>query len=155
MAAEPEHQTAFKTLHHLSLVVHDLDATVAYLDKLGFGPWFDYPPISEYVMLEGMNREEFEKTRIRCTQIGPVVLQVIDPPPGESEYRRFLDTHGPGIFHLGFEVEDVEAAEAEVSGKGLESLMRGQRENGSGFCYFDSAGDVGMTLLVRQSPPES
>ena len=155
MDTEPEHQTPFKTLHHLSLVVHNLDATVGYLDKLGFGPWFDYPPISEYVVLEGMNREEFEKTRIRCTQIGPIMLQVIAPPPGESKYRSFLDTHGPGVFHLGFEVDDVDAAEAEVSGKGLEILMRGQRENGSGFCYFDSTGDVGVALLVRQSPPGS
>lgn len=151
MATEPEHKTSFKTLHHLSLVVHDLETTVAYLDKLGFGPWFDYPPISEYVVLEGMNREEFEKTQIRCTQIGPVVLQIIAPPPGESEYRRFLDTRGPGIFHLGFEVDDVDAAEAEVSGLGLGVLMRGQRENGSGFCYFDTAAATGVTLLVRQS----
>ena len=84
MAPQPEYHTPFKTLHHLSLVVHDLDATVAYLDKLGFGPWFDYPPISEYVTLEGMNREEFEKTEIRCTEIGPVVLQVIAPPTGRK-----------------------------------------------------------------------
>ena len=146
-------QTPFKTLHHLSLVVHDLEATVAYLDDLGFGPWFDYPPFSEYVVLEGIHREEFSQLQIRCTQIGPVVLQIIAPPPGESEYRHFLDNHGPGIFHLGFEVDDVDEAETAVKSKGLDVLMRGRRENGSGFAYFDSAGAAGVRLLVRQSPP--
>ena len=79
------------------------------------------------------------------------------PPTGRKvEYRRFpRGLMVPGVFFiLVFEVDDVDAAEAEVSGKGLEVLMRGQRENGSGFCYFDSAGDVGVTPpWFRQSPP--
>ena len=33
----------FNTLHHVCIVVHDLEKTVAYYESLGVGPWFDYP----------------------------------------------------------------------------------------------------------------
>jgi catechol 2,3-dioxygenase-like lactoylglutathione lyase family enzyme len=33
----------FDRLHHVCIVVHDLEKTVAYYEKLGIGPWFDYP----------------------------------------------------------------------------------------------------------------
>jgi hypothetical protein len=31
--------------------------------------------------------------------------------------------------------------------------MRGRRENGSGFTYFDTAEQAGVVLEIRQSPP--
>jgi hypothetical protein len=32
----------FRQLHHICLVVHDIDAAVAYYEDLGIGPWQDY-----------------------------------------------------------------------------------------------------------------
>jgi len=33
----------FRQLHHICLVVHDIDAAIAYYEGLGIGPWQDYP----------------------------------------------------------------------------------------------------------------
>jgi methylmalonyl-CoA/ethylmalonyl-CoA epimerase len=54
------------------------------------------------------------------------------------------------VFHIGFEA-DVDEADAAAAGIGLNVLARGQRDNGSGFIYFDTADDAGVVLLARKT----
>jgi catechol 2,3-dioxygenase-like lactoylglutathione lyase family enzyme len=143
----------FSTLHHLSLVVRDMDAAVRFLESLGIGPFFDYPPMTEYTRLDVPDKDGFFNTVIKCVQIGPVQLQLVQPGEGRSIYRDFLEKNGEGVFHLGFVVPDIDRAESEVKAMGLKVVSSGRRANGSGFAYFDTAGRCGVTLLVRQSPP--
>jgi methylmalonyl-CoA/ethylmalonyl-CoA epimerase len=148
----PQHHP-FATLHHLSLVVRDIDAAVRFLESVGIGPFFEYPPMTEYTQLNVPDPEGFLNTVIKCVQIGPVQLQLVQPGQGRSIYKDFLEKSGEGVFHLGFVVPDIDRAEAEVKAMGLDVLSSGRRANGSGFAYFDTAGQCGVTLLVRQSPP--
>lgn len=143
----------FSTLHHLSLVVRDVDAAVRFLESVGIGPFFEYPPMTEYTQLNVPDQEGFFNTVIKCVQIGPVQLQLVQPGQGRSIYKDFLEKNGEGVFHLGFVVPDIDRAEAAVKNLGLEVISSGRRANGSGFAYFDTAGQCGVTLLVRQSPP--
>ena len=41
----------FDTLHHICVVVHDIEKAKAYYQSIGIGPWQDYPPLSEYTEL--------------------------------------------------------------------------------------------------------
>jgi catechol 2,3-dioxygenase-like lactoylglutathione lyase family enzyme len=142
----------FSEIHHLCLVVHDLEATVSLFESLGIGPWHDYPPLAEYESLEMPDRADFMHLEIKWSQIGAIQLQVVAPPPGNTEYRRFLERQGEGVFHLGFAVDDVNAAESDALTRGLEVLMRGRRGDGSGFTYFDTAArGAGVTLSIRKS----
>ncbi len=34
----------FRELHHVCVVVRDIDQSVAYYESIGIGPWQDYPP---------------------------------------------------------------------------------------------------------------
>ncbi len=143
----------FSVLHHLSLVVRDVDAAVRFLESLGIGPFFNYPPMKEYTRLQVPDEEGFFNTVIKCAMIGPVQLQVVQPGEGRSIYKDFLENRGEGVFHLGFVVDDIERSEAETGAMGLEVISSGRRDNGSGFAYFDTAAQCGVTLLIRQSPP--
>ena len=42
----------FTKLHHLCLVVSDIERSVAYYEALGIGPFEVYPPLREYTELE-------------------------------------------------------------------------------------------------------
>ena len=66
-----------------------------------------------------------------------------------SPQRQHLDTKGEGVFHIGFEVDDADAAEARARGQGLPVLMRGRRANRTGFTYYATADQAGVTLLTR------
>ena len=53
----------FKRIHHIGIVVHDLDKTRAYYESLGVGPWTDYPHTSPYVELDVPNPAATTATR--------------------------------------------------------------------------------------------
>jgi 4-hydroxyphenylpyruvate dioxygenase-like putative hemolysin len=143
----------FKSLHHIALVVENLDDSVARLEGLGFGPFVAYPPLSEYTQLDVPDADAFYDLRIMVCEIGPIALQVIEGKDSNTIYGDFLRSRGEGVFHLGFRVDDIESAEQEARHQGLGILSSGRRADGSGFTYFDTASELGVTLLLRQSPP--
>ena len=146
----------FNELHHICIVVHDLDRARAYFESVEIGPWIEYPPLAEYSDLSVPNPDAFMKMRYQVCNIGNAQLQLCQPPEQDCPQRRFLNEEGEGVFHIGFEVPDVDAAEAEGVADGLRVKMRGRRSNGSGFTYFDTADQAGgVTLLVRATPAGS
>ncbi|HYD67316.1 VOC family protein [Azospirillum sp.] len=143
----------FNTLHHVCIVVHDLEKAVAAYEALGVGPWYDYPKAGPYVEFEVPNEAASKAMRYKCVDLANVQIQLCDPGPLDSPQRRFLDAFGEGVYHLGFEVPDRDAAEAEGRGLGLGVIARGRRADGSGFCYFDTRKDTGVVLEIRKSAP--
>jgi catechol 2,3-dioxygenase-like lactoylglutathione lyase family enzyme len=143
----------FNDIHHICIVVADLEATERAYEAVGIGPWYDYPKAGDYVEYDVPNLTASKQTRYRCVDLGNVQLQLCQPAELDSPQRRFLDTFGEGVYHLGFEVEDRDAAEAEGRALGLGVVSRGKRADGSGFCYFDTRKSLGVVLEVRKSPP--
>lgn len=144
----------FNKLHHISIVVRDAEKTQKYYESIGIGPWMDYPPMKEYVKINVPDENGFYNLKIKCVQIGPVQLQLVEPGEGDSLYKDHLEEKGEGVFHIGFEVNDISATDAKIEAMGLNELSSGRRENGSGFSYLETASEAGVVLLVRQSPPE-
>ena len=142
--------TPFRELHHICIVVRDIEASVAFYSSIGIGPWQDYPPLTEYTRLTVPNPDAFYALKYKLANVGSVQLQLCQPPELDCPQRRFLDSRGEGVFHLGFE-SDLDDAAAAAAGLGLGELARGQRDNGSGFIYFDTADDAGVVLLARKT----
>ncbi|MEP7178538.1 MAG: VOC family protein [Pseudonocardiales bacterium] len=143
--------TPFQQLHHICLVVHDIDKSQAYYESIGIGPWQTYPPLTEFTDLDVPSPEAFAQMQYRVVNLDNIQLQLCQPPELDCPQRRFLDTRGEGVFHLGFEY-DVSAAIEQGRSLGLEVLMRGQRPDGSGFVYFDTRAAAGVVLETRKSP---
>jgi len=142
--------TPFRELHHLCIVVRDIEASVAFYESIGIGPWQDYPPLTEYTRLEVPSPDAFYALKYKLADIGGVQLQLCQPPELDCPQRRFLDSRGEGVYHIGFE-SDLDDAAAAAARLGLSVLARGQRDNGSGFIYFDTADDAGVVLLARKT----
>jgi len=142
--------TPFRELHHICIVVRDIDASVAFYESIGIGPWQDYPPLTEYTRLTVPNPDAFYALKYKLASVGNVQLQLCQPPELDCPQRRFLDSRGEGVYHIGFE-SDLDDADAAAAGLGLNVLARGQRDNGSGFIYFDTADDAGVVLLARKT----
>lgn len=142
-------QPLFNTLHHVCIVVHDLGRTLAFYESIGVGPWHDFPPLSGFTDLTVQSREAFLDMRYKYADLGNVQLQLCQPSALDCPQRRFLDTHGEGVFHLGFTVGDCDAGEAQGTGLGLAASMRGRRPDGAGFTYFDTAERAGVILEIR------
>lgn len=142
----------FRHLHHICLVVHDIDAAIAYYESIGIGPWQDYPPLSQITDLNVPSPEAFGQLKYRYVDLDNVQIQLCEPPRLDCPQRRFLDTRGQGVFHIGFEAP-LDTATEQAKASGLDVLMSGRRDNGTGFVYFDTLGQAGVVWMCRQTKP--
>ena len=150
-----QENNAFSKPHHICIVVKDIEKTKSYYESIGIGPWTEYPPLVEYTRLNVEDEKGFLGTRFVFTHIGNLQLQLAQPGKGKSHYKDFLETKGEGVFHIGFEVDDVNLVENQLTHNGMEVLASGRRDDGSGFTYLDTREQAGVTLLVRQTKIES
>jgi methylmalonyl-CoA/ethylmalonyl-CoA epimerase len=146
-------KSPFSELHHLMIVVNDIEKAVKYYESIGIGPFRSYPPLREYEKLNVEDESAFYKLIMKEAPMGPIVLQLCQPGPGDSIYKDFLERKGEGIQHLGFVVEDIDEEEAKLQERGFKVLSSGRRADGSGFTYFDTEDDAGVTLLIRKTSP--
>jgi len=124
---------------------------VRYYERLGMGPWYDYPKGGKYTEFDVPNRDASDRMLYKCLDLDNVQIQLCQPPQSDSPQRRFLEKHGEGVYHLGFEVDDRDAAEAKGRSLGLSVIARGKREDGSGFAYFDTRQGAGVVLEIRKT----
>lgn len=94
-------------LHHVGLAVDSIAVQAEhYLRALGIGP------SSEVV------EDEIQRVRVAFVQMEPgVSLEFVEPLDESSPVSRLLKTGG-GIYHLCFEVPDLDAAVAQVCAAG-------------------------------------
>ncbi|MBD9597735.1 VOC family protein [Ensifer sp. ENS05] len=138
----------FEKLHHICIVVNDIEKTQAYYESVGIGPWIAYPPLTEYEELNVPNPVAFGKMQYRICNLPNIQLQLCQPSEDQSPQREFLDKKGEGVFHLGFEVPDADAAQVVA---GIPAKMFGRRQNRTGFTYYDTAENGGVVLLTRST----
>lgn len=77
--------------------------------------------------------------------LGGVQLELIQPLGGDSSWQEGLDRNGEGFHHLGFHVENVEQAKANLAAQGAPELHSGTF-TGGGYVYVESAPALGVTL---------
>jgi methylmalonyl-CoA epimerase len=130
-------------LHHVAYVVHDLDeALPLFTDRFGL----------EVSVREHMDDQGVEALALD-TRAGQIEL--IAPTTPDSGVRRFLDSRGPGLHHIAYEVEDLPGALKQLAEQGVELIdstpRRGLGGHQVAFVHPQSA--VGaLTELVQANP---
>ena len=72
--------------------------------------------------------------------MGNVQLELVQPVDGPSIYRDWIDTHGEGLHHINFLVDDVDETAGVLVGEGFPSLQSGKfgpKEENGAFNYID------------------
>ncbi|QOV52372.1 VOC family protein [Serratia sp. CMO1] len=146
--------SVFNKLHHICIVVNDMDESVKFYESIGIGPWNDFPSLERFRdNLEVSNVDDFMQNKYCYTNIGDIQIQLCQPSLGDTEQRHFLEKNGEGVFHLGFTVDAVDDAEKQAHSLGLTNLIRGRLPDHSGFTYFDTSARAGVILQVRAIKP--
>jgi len=89
----------FRQLHHICLVVRDIDAAIAYYEGIGIGPLAGLPPLSQFTDLYVPNPEAFGQLKYRYVDLDNVQIHLCEPPQLDCPQRRFLDTTGKRLPH--------------------------------------------------------
>lgn len=127
-------------IDHIGILVADLEAAIGfYRDTCGLEPG----PI-----------ESRQQPPIRrcCFQVGETELELIEAADPQQTMIRLLPHQGPGIYHLGLGVEDVDAAAVELGAAGV-PLADGIREGADmriQYLHPDAAQGTMIELVTRK-----
>ncbi len=53
--------------------------------------------------------DKIQKVNVTFLDVGNFYIELIEPAETETPVTSFLEKNGPGVHHLGFEVEDIES----------------------------------------------
>ena len=130
----------FGRIDHIGVAVEDLDAAV----ELYAGP-FGMPEA---------HRETVEAFGVEAVllDVGESHVELLKPIDSESGVARFLERNGPGLHHVAYGTDDIDAALEQVKAAGLrlidEEPRTGIRGSRVAFLHPKSTGGV-LTELVE------
>jgi len=137
----------------VALVVHDVESAARFLEEnFGWGP-FGIVDLNDGVA-EYKGREVSYKTRVGLCKVGEVVIELMQPLEGDTIQNdpEFLPPGGRGIHHVGFYVDDAEAAAAEFEARGGRVLQKSRPLPGATTIYLDTPQYAGVLLELIQMP---
>ena len=128
-------------LHHVGIVVSNLDAAVAQYQALGFAGG------ERFLMSEqGIEAVTFKA--------GPGYIELIHPTDPEGPVARFLAKRGDTVHHVAFSTPDIERALQQLPADGIRLIDARPRTGAHGwriaFIHPESCNGVLVELVQEQ-----
>jgi methylmalonyl-CoA/ethylmalonyl-CoA epimerase len=96
-----------RKINHIGIAVVSLaEALPFYQNNLG-------------MTCQGTEEVAEQQVRVAFLAVGETKIELLEPTAADSPIARFLEKNGPGIHHLAYEVEDIEAALAKLAAEGV------------------------------------
>jgi methylmalonyl-CoA/ethylmalonyl-CoA epimerase len=127
-----------KRIDHIAIAVNDIDDVARfYTDTLKLD-------------LSGVEVVTEQRTKVGFLRIGESNIELVQPSSDDSPLVKFLETRGPGIHHICFEVEDIQKEVEELKKQGVrmidETPRPGAHNTRVAFIHPKSSGGVLIEL---------
>ena len=131
----------YKRVEHVAMAVNNLDdVREIFEDQLGLK--------LDYI-------ESFPQygTRMAMYPVGETCLEVLEGVP-TSDPAKWIAQHGQSLYHICLEVEDIDAAFAELKAKGLRFLSEAPMEGHakSRIAFIDPSNTGNILIEIAQLP---
>jgi methylmalonyl-CoA/ethylmalonyl-CoA epimerase len=126
-------------LHHIAVVVEDLDTALTRYQGLGFTApeCFEVPE---------------QQVRVATFRAGPGYVELIQPTDLEGPIARFMRKRGEGMHHVAYQVPDIEQALVALAAAGVRLIdvqpRRGAHDWRIAFVHPEACAGV-LTELVE------
>ena len=143
-----------RRLHHVGVVVRDIEAAIAHLEALGFGPFkFDDDHKVFAIDFDGElhGKPAQWTTKISNALMGDVELELLEPYQGEQALKETLDAQGEGLHHIGWLTTDLKGDIERATAKGAKIWTTSIKPGQPGFVYFEGS-DVGNIAIELREP---
>ncbi len=125
-----------KRVEHVAIAVEDIRSSMAMLENV-FGLEMEY-------------EERIGDTELAMYPVGETYLELLRAAGPKSAVADWIERKGQSLFHLCFEVEDIDGALAELKGKGVQLIDETPRigHGGSRIAFInpESTGDILIEL---------
>lgn len=97
-------------IDHIGIAVHSLDETIPYYENV--------------LGLKCHGREEVESQKVRTAffEAGEVHIELLEPTSPESPIAAFLEKKGPGIHHIAFGTDNINAQLKQAKDQGAKLI---------------------------------
>ena len=107
-------------INHIGIAVKSLEESIPfYRDQLSM-PFAGIEEVAE------------QKVRVAMLQVGESKIELLEPTSDDSPVAKFIEKSGPGIHHLAYEVEDIEAAIVRLMADGARMIDEKPRNGAHG-----------------------
>jgi methylmalonyl-CoA/ethylmalonyl-CoA epimerase len=129
-----------KRVEHIAIAVDSLTASLGLMRDT-FGLSLEY-------------EEQIGQTRLAMLPVGQTYLELLEGQGPESGVTRWIDDHGPGLFHICFEVEDIDGALRELRDKGVKLRDETPRigHGGARIAFIDPSATGNVLIELAELP---
>ena len=130
-------------IDHVGIACRSLDAAIErYVSVFGLD-----------LVAQEVNAEQGVREAMLATSSGSSYVQLLEPLGDDTTVGKFLARRGEGLHHVGYAVDDVTAALAEIGGAGVRLIDSRPRHGSMGASIaFLHPGDLGGVLTELVQP---
>ncbi|MBL6953932.1 MAG: VOC family protein [Alphaproteobacteria bacterium] len=129
-----------KRVEHIAIAVHNMAESMAMLERT-LGLELDY-------------EETIGSTKLAMYPVGETSLELLQADDAASPVADWIAERGQSLFHLCFEVEDIDAALEELRAKGVKLLDETPKggHGGSRIAFLDPASTGNILIELAEMP---
>ena len=129
-----------KRVEHIAIAVDSLKQSMDLLQNT-FGIEVEY-------------EEQIGQTRLAMLPVGETYLELLEGQGPESGVTTWIKEKGTGLFHICFEVEDIDGALAELKAKGVKLRDETPRigHGGARIAFIDPASTGNVLIELAELP---
>jgi methylmalonyl-CoA/ethylmalonyl-CoA epimerase len=103
-------------VNHIGIAVNSIEEmTPFYRDQLG-------------LCSEGVEVVESQKVKVAFFQAGETRIELLEPTADDSPIAVFLAKKGPGVHHVAYQVDDLEAELSKMQNEGVQLIDKTPRQ---------------------------
>ena len=131
-------------------MVDDLEAALPGYEAL-FGPFeIAVAPLPDCTI---RGRRADCTLKLAVNRAGPIEIELIQVLDGETPHSEHLREHGPGLHHVRFRVDDLEAKLAALGELGCEVLLQKRFGPSVAFAYVATPPGLGGSVIELLQMP--
>ena len=129
-----------KRIEHVAIAVRDMQKSMALLEE-AFGLKLEY-------------QEQIGGTKLAMFPVGQTYIELLQAVGPDSRVAEWIAEKGESLFHLCFEVEDIDGALDELRAKGVKLIDQTPRtgHGGSRIAFLDPASTGSILIELAELP---
>ncbi len=108
-----------KHISHIGIAVSDLDAGIAFYEKLG-------------LKLESIEEVPSQKVKVAFFPCGDTRIELLAPTAEDSPVAKYIEKKGEGVQHIAFAVDDLPAELTAKEADGIQLIDKEPRPGAHG-----------------------
>jgi methylmalonyl-CoA/ethylmalonyl-CoA epimerase len=146
---------------HFGVVVKDINLAVARFAGLGMGPFTRFSlPSDEFIKFKwrhhfGKPADDFRYEVAYGPMAPGLGIEIFQCVSGDSIPQRFFDAKGEGVWHYGYDVDDMDRTTQWMESRGYKVVGASETTEGTRMCYFGTDDIGGVYFQAHEILPGS